>query len=432
MRSSQMKRSDNYRCETAPSTYSNESRIFTKKEEFLYSHKSSLEILLSAIKKSQISYLTNISNKNEKKINIKHLKELLTELHENLNSMFKEQNSKVNYFQSLLSKQKSSIQAELFFENKNDKNYKSKNKNNKTKIKLTPFQNLKNEIEQLNTLNFQAQNDIETIDNKIIKANLEQQQYLNRNLQINYDIEKEIHCEKQKHGAIITRMLHKKSTEVKNHFIFVVAAKQYQNNEIENYFKNLENLKHFINSRKNGYDNNYIRNEDIINEESKEYTKSITINNFNQTLNKTLNKLIMANKNVINSEEEESEKSESDDDSSLDSVHKNIKNKNEKENNKLSNNFINLNMNINLNINLDKIYNFNEDLRYNSDRGRNNTEKASFGKEKKAYSSTGSLPYLIIKSITEETHASGKNIEKDDIYLRKTKSVVSKGNSPEK
>ena len=108
------------------------------------------------------------------------------------------------------------------------------------------------------------------------------------------------------------------------------------------------------------------------------------------------------------------------------------KKKNEKEKNKLSNNFINLNMNINLNINFDKVYNFSEDLRYNSDRGKNNTEKISFGKEKKAYASTGSLPYLIIKSIQEETKASGKNIEKEDIYLRKTKSVVSKDNSPDK
>ena len=422
MRNSQMKRTDNYRCETSPSTCSNASHIFTKKEEFLYSHKSSLEILLTAIKKAQLSYLSNISNKKEIKINIKHLKELLTELKENLNSMLVEQNSRVNYFQTQLSKQKSSIQKELFFDNKN-------NKNNKNKIKLSPFQNLKNEIDQLKILNFQAQNDIESIDNKIIKTNLEQQQYLNRNIQINYEIEKEIHCEKQKHGAIITKMLHRKSTEVKKHFKFVVAAKQYQNSEIENNLRNLENLKHFINSRKNGYDNYYIRNEDIINEESKEYTKSITINNFNQTLNKTLNKLIMSNKNAINSESEESE---SDEGSSLDSVHNNIKKKNEKEKNKLSNNFINLNMNINLNINFDKVYNFSEDLRYNSDRGKNNTEKISFGKEKKAYSSTGSLPYLIIKSIQEETKASGKNIEKEDIYLRKTKSVVSKDNSPDK
>ena len=312
-----MKRTDNYRCETSPSTCSNASQIFTKKEEFLYSHKSSLEILLTAIKKAQISYLSNISNKKEIKINIKHLKELLTELKENLNSMLVEQNSRVNYFQTQLSKQKSSIQKELFFENKN-------NKNNKNKIKLSPFQNLKTEIDQLKILNFQAQNDIESIDNKIIKTNLEQQQYLNRNIQINYEIEKEIHCEKQKHGAIITKMLHRKSTEVKKHFKFVVAAKQYQNSEIENNFKNLENLKHFINSRKNGYDNYYIRNEDIINEESKEYTKSITINNFNQTLNKTLNKLIMSNKNAINSESEESE---SDEGSSLDSIHKKKKKK---------------------------------------------------------------------------------------------------------
>ena len=425
MRNSQKKRSDNYRCETAPSTYSDVSNVFTKKEEFLYSHKSSLEILLSAIKKAQISYLTNISNKNKKKINIEHLKELLTELNENLKSMLKEQNSKVSYFQAQLSKQKSSIQKELFFENKS-------NKNNKNKIKFSPFQNLKTEIEQLKILNFQAQNDIESIDNKTLKANLEQQQYLNRNIQFNFEIEKEIHYEKQKHGAIITKMLHRKSTEVKKHFKFVVAAKQYQNNEIENYLKNLDNLKHFINSRKHGYDNNYICNEDIINEESKEYTKSITINNFNQTLNKTLNKLIMSNKNMINSEDGESESSQSEDGSSLDSVHKNIKNKNEEEKNKLRNNFINLNMNINLNINFDKIYNYSEDLRYNSDRERNKTEKLSFGKEKKTYGSTGSLPYLIIKSIKEEAKTSGKSIEKDDIYLSKTKSVVSKGNSPDK
>ena len=181
MRNSQMKRNDNYRCETAPSTYSSESHVFTKKEEFLYSHKSSLEILLSAIKKAQISYLSNISNKNEIKINIKHLKELLTELKENLNSMHKEQNSKVNYFQTQLSKQKSSIQKELFFENKN-------NKSNKNKIKFSPFQNLKTEIEQLKILNFQAQNEIESIDNKILKANLEQQQYLNRSIQMNYEM----------------------------------------------------------------------------------------------------------------------------------------------------------------------------------------------------------------------------------------------------
>ena len=240
MRNSQKKRSDNYRCETAPSTNSNESNSYTKKEEFLYSHKSSIEILLSAIKKAQISYLTNISNKNEKKINIKHLKEILTELNENLKSMLKEQNSKVNYFQAQLSKKKSSIQKELFFENKSNKN----------KIKFSPFQNLKTEIEQLKILNFQAQNEIESINNKTLKTNLEQLQYLNRNIQFNYEIEKEIHCEKQKHGEIITRMLHRKSTEVKKHFKFVVAAKQYQNNEIENYFKNLDNLRHFINFRK--------------------------------------------------------------------------------------------------------------------------------------------------------------------------------------
>ena len=53
--------SNKYRCETAPSITSSELNSFSKKEEFLFSHKSSLETLLSVIKIAQISFLSNLS-----------------------------------------------------------------------------------------------------------------------------------------------------------------------------------------------------------------------------------------------------------------------------------------------------------------------------------------------------------------------------------
>ena len=52
-----------YRCETAPNIISPKKHSHSKKEEFLFSQKSSLEILLGIIKNSQISFLSNISKK---------------------------------------------------------------------------------------------------------------------------------------------------------------------------------------------------------------------------------------------------------------------------------------------------------------------------------------------------------------------------------
>ena len=233
MKNTQKKKLNKIRCETEPSN-SLEFNTNSKKQEFLYSHKSSLEILLGVIKKAQISYLTNISSKNDKKLNKKNLKELLSETYENLDSMLKEQKTKINYLELQLSKQKSYIQDHLFFEGKNGKN----------KSKKYEFQNLKNEIEQLKNLNFQAKNDIRFLDYKIIKTENDLQIDLSK-INMYRDI-KEINCEQPKYYPIITRILYRENIETKKHFKFVVSAKQYQNNEIERVHQNLEQLKHFI------------------------------------------------------------------------------------------------------------------------------------------------------------------------------------------
>ena len=171
--------------------------------------------------------------------------------------------------------------------------------------------------------------------------------------------------------------------------------------------KNVEQLKHYIADINNCY-NNYIYAEDIIPEESKEYTQSMTLNN----INKTINKIIM-NKN---------KNEESDSDNSSIISNKIIKNK--KDDNKL-NNYINLNMTINLNFNFDKIYNLTDDIKYNSDREINNKDKNERFARGKGFLSTGNLPYLIIKSIQEEADSSGKKIEKDNVYKSNKKLEIS-------
>ena len=326
------------------------------------------------------------------------------EFKDNLNTMYQDQNAKADFFQSLTIKQKSAIQIQLF-------ERVEKNKY---------FQNLKDEIEQLKALNFKAQNDIKLIENLIIKDN-HIEQYLNKNL-IKKDFKNEINCLKPKLYSMALYLLHRKDIETKNQFKSLVSTKQRQNDEMSFITKSIEQLKYLIYNKEKGY-NDYIYAEDIIPEESKEYTKSMTINNINNTINK-----IIYNKNKININNYKDEYVS--DNSSDNSIENNIDDKNE--GNKL-NNYINVNMNINFNFNFDKIYNITDDIKYNSDRiinkNINNDKKTSKLKNKKGNASTGNLPYLIIKSITEEKKSPQKNIEKEDNY--KYKSVVTKDILPE-
>ena len=375
-------KSSNTRCETEPSFTQKKPNSFSIKEANLFSYKTSLEILLNIIKKSQISFLSKLSENNKPKT--KELKEILTELKEHLNSMYKEQMTKATYYETQLSNQKSIIQNQLY-ENK------QKNKN---------FQKIKGEIEQLTSLNFLAENEIKLIEN-LIKKNICIERFLNKNV-LTQEEEKEINCLQPKFYNIITHILHKENIETKKQFKFVVSAKQFQDEEIKRTIRSLEQLKYYILDKKNGY-NNYIYDEDIIPEESKEFTQSMTINN----INKTINKIIM-NKNNIN-EDSESENS------SINSNKHNINNDNKKEDNRM-NNYINLNMNINLNFNFDKIYNITDDIKYNTDREIKTDKKKEVFKREKGFASTGNLPYLIIQSIKEDTDTSGKKIEKKDVY----------------
>lgn len=389
--------SNTYRCETTPNN-STELNSFSKKEEFLFSHKSSLETLLSIIKNVQITFLSNIS-KNNKNYNNKKLKEIIIELRENLLTMYNQQKAKSSFLESQSTKKKIFIQNKIFEISK------------KNEI----FQNLKTELEQLRILNFKAENDIKLIQNLAMK-NFSINEYLKKNISKYYE-EKEINCLKPKFHSIITRILNGENIETKNYFKYVVSRKQHQDDQIRFLLKRIEQLKSFIYNKQNGY-NNYIFAEDIIPEDSKEYSQSMNINN----INKTLNKIIM-NKNrnnILNIENDEF----SSENSSL-SIKKNNEGKN-------LNKFINLNMNINLNFNFDKKYTITDDNKYNSDRVIKNKDKNCLRlKQKKGFSSTDNLPYLIMNFIKEETKSQGNNNEKEEIFNHKNKTTISNDILPE-
>jgi hypothetical protein len=387
MKNTKKIKNNNYRSETSSSFTQKKPISFSKKESILFSHKSFLEILLNTIKKSQISLFSKVSDK--KIPNKKIITEILTELKENLNSMHKEEKTKTYFYESQLLNQKSIIQSQLYED-------KHKNKN---------LQKLKGEIEQLKTLNFMAQNEIKLIEN-LTEKNICIDKFLDKNV-LTTEEEKEINCFQPKYFSTITRILHKNSLETKNQFQLAVLAKQRQDEEINQVIKSLEKLKYCISNTNIGYFN-YIYAEDIIPEESKKYTQSMTLNNINKTINKIL---MNTNKN-----------DESDSDNSSIS-NKIIKNK--KDDNKL-NNYINLNMNINLNFNFDKLYNnINEDIKYNTDREIKNNNKKEFFRREKGYLSTGNLPYLIIQSIKEEADSSGKIIEKNKVHKYNNKLEIS-------
>ena len=97
--------------------------------------------------------------------------------------------------------------------------------------------------------------------------------------------EKEIECHEQKYFPLIIRILHKKIYDVRKRFKLIVSAKQSQNDELENTTQNLTQLKNFISKKKNGY----LDNKEMIQEESKEFTQSITLNRMTNNFNSLMN-----------------------------------------------------------------------------------------------------------------------------------------------
>ena len=401
--------------------------ISSKESEKLISYKISLELLLSEIKNSEIGVLSNSDKSIKKKI-----KNVLIDLKEKLNEMLEEKTEKQNIFQILLNNKK--LQKQLFIINKNGpSNYKKENiENNK---KTTKF-NINSELFLLKNLNFMAENYINQIDNIILKKTNDYN-YLKLCMNYTFVEEKEIICVEQKYKSLVTRILHKEIFDKRKKFKLIVSAKQQQNDEIENTNHNLTQLKNFISKKKNGY----VDNKEIIPEESKEFTQSITLNRMTNNINNLMNIYNKQkqmedkyNDNVIIIDNLEDESFNSN------AISNSLEEKKSKDlniNNNI-NQLINLNMNINFNVNFDKFFG-NDYVIYNSETSNNDIiNSLNKNKKKKGLSSTGSLPNILMNSIRDDSievsinDQSRNKISDTNIIcknINNTKEILNKDNS---
>ena len=379
-------------------------KISSKKIEILFSRKTSTETLLSAIKSCENGVLSNTG----KSLN-KNIKRYLLELKDNLKQMNKAKKKKINYLEKEISKKKS----DLIKKTNNNSKIKQIEKDNKKDIinkkDNINISNIKSELLLLNNLNFMAENYIEQIDNIAYKRTNE---YNYLKLCMNYTSmeERETICNEQKYYPLISKILHKNIIDIRKKFKLVASAKQYQNDEIEDTNQNLIKLKNFISKKNKGY----MDSKEVIQEESKEYTQSITLTK-------------MANNNIYDNRQNEEIYNDNiiivdyiDDESvNSNSLSGSLKNENCNKDININNNIqqlINVNMNINFNVNINKFFG-NDKIIYNSDRINNNDiiSKSKKTKNKKGLSSTRSLPNinLIREDIFEKlinNHA--KNIVK--------------------
>ena len=252
-------------------------------KQILFNHKSSLEALLNNIKNSQLEYLSKDNNN-------KNTKKILIALKENLNLMLKEKNKKINYIKNQNEIIKNKLQSVLFPDSKDSEH---SDNNNKKIIDNNILNSSLSEINQLKLLNFQIQNEIDKtkylIEQKVQYHSYAKsipfffQSYCNNNYETNKKI---------------TKYLKDIIKEIRKEFIKIVKEKMNKEFEINGLIFNINYIKDNIDSYKlNGY-KKYINSEDIIQEDSKEYTKSMITtqskrnsisNNNNQNLMKKLN-----------------------------------------------------------------------------------------------------------------------------------------------
>ena len=372
-------------------------------------YKGSLIALLSEIKSCEIAILSNtVKSKN------KNVKKILLELKDNLNQILNEKNKNLEKLENEILDKKTDLQNKIFNEI-NIEFAKSDIIKNDKKINNP---NIKFEIFLLNTLNFTAENYIEQIDNLILKKTNEYN-YIKLCMQYTSIEEKEIECHEQKYFPLIIRILHKKIYDVRKKFKLIVSAKQSQNDEIENTTQNLTQLKNFISKKKNGY----LDNKEMIQEESKEFTQSITLNRMTNNISSLMNNNKKKNDeneyddNIIIIDNIEDDSFNSD---SLSNSSKKGKCKDININNTIQQ-IINLNMNINFNVNYNKFFG-NDYVIYNSERNNNDIiNSLNKNKKKKGLSSTGSLPSINL--IKDDSVEMSINESKNNANVNETNSI---------
>ena len=280
---------------------------------------------------------------------------MLESLRDNLNRMLEAKNKTYNYLKNnnnIITKKLKNI---LFSSKNIDINkYDINIENNKIHYIIS-------EKNQLKILNFQIENEIEKTEFLI-----EQKSQLNayiRSIPFFFEARREIFCNNNYEAFIkITDLLNDKIRGIRRLFIDKVKEKMQMQLEINGISLKINYIKDNIEAHKLTGCKKYIETEDIIQEDSKEYYKSIMTNqskrntlsnNNNKILIKKMSNLIRknSNNNFTNKKKERIIKNNIPIKNIFytNKLNNNILND---VNNKIVNNYLNMNMNINVNINV--------------------------------------------------------------------------------
>lgn len=319
--------------------------------QILFNHKTSLETLLNMIKKCQIEYLSKKEIKNKNKAT----KNMLISLKDNLNLMIQEKSKNLNYMRTKNDIYKKKIQNILYPSSKELKINENKIKKDNNYIHSSIM-----EKNQLLLLNFQIENEIEKT-NFLIEQKSQINSYI-KSIPFFFETNKEIFCNnKYEDLNKISKLLKEIIREVRKDFIEVVKEKMQKELEINGISLQINYIKDNIEDFKLNGCKKYIETEDIIQEESREYSKSIITNqskrnSFASINNKSILKKMSGinsknTKNKINIKKRERIIKDKLQNNNLFYTHKVNKDIFNGINNSNVNNYLNMNINVNINLN---------------------------------------------------------------------------------
>ena len=263
----------------------NTTNILPKKEEILFAHKTSLEILLAIIKKSQIDYL---QTKNENSVNTNNIKNILNELKISLSEILNEQEK----IASILSAQKNDQTQKLTnlifntsFSKRSISNMTDLNSNYQTLVTESVESDLGNETSQLKLLNFKTENEIEKLNFL----------YYRFTFLLHYLKTPHLLCEhvnefilnNKKDNSLCDNELHNICIQKRNRFMEVAKMKGLQDNRIFSLKFQVEKLRSFLKEHKKNLEKGGSAQE-IIEEEGKSYIETVEDSNKNEKLDKEM------------------------------------------------------------------------------------------------------------------------------------------------
>ena len=230
------------------------------KEPILINRKTSLETLLNILKKFQISYFSNSNKLSQKQI--------LLSLKDNLNLMLKEKNKALSYMKTQKEIKKKKIQKILYpsLKETKQKQYDLISDNTKVSSYL-------NEKSQLEILNFQIKNEIEKTE-FLIGEKKEIISYF-KSIPFYFEENKEIVCNNNyENYKNISLFFMDILRNIRNKFINIVKEKMKKDIKIKTISDQINYIKENIDEYDENGHKKYIDTDEIIQEESKEYTRS--------------------------------------------------------------------------------------------------------------------------------------------------------------